>query len=173
MGRSRYWGHLVVAVACAGMSGGCNGDEPAVRAIRATGAPVGELVLDLSQQTDGLVAQRNGPFYDFDQAGSEFLREGWGRPEISADGTRTFAWATSRRASVRLNLRDPVGSWLHFRTRAAAAAEGGAGCERHTQWPSNRQYDAPARRLPRLFVCHPRQRSDFRRQLRLVQLYVR
>ena len=61
--------------------------------------------------------------YDFDRANkSEYLLEGWGRPETSADGELTFAWATSRRASVKLGVRDTASYWLHVRSRAAAAA---------------------------------------------------
>ena len=112
-----------MAVAFAGILGGCNGDEPAVRAIRANGAPIGDLVLDLSQQAGDLAVRVDRSRYDFDRANkSEYLLEGWGRPETSADGELTFAWATSRRASVKLGVRDTASYWLHVRSRAAAAA---------------------------------------------------
>ncbi len=59
--------------------------------------------------------------YDFREANkSEFLLDGWARPETAANGELTFAWATSRQASIKLAVFDPDSRWLHFRSRASA-----------------------------------------------------
>ena len=125
MSRSQYSRGIAVAVACASLFG-CSRGETDIRVSLATGTPTGALVLDLARRPDTAVSRVDRSRYDFRQANkSEFLLEGWARPETSEDGDLSFAWATSRRASVRLAVFDADYRWLHFRSRASAHALAG------------------------------------------------
>ena len=83
-------------------------------------------MLELARRSDTAVSRVDRSRYDFREANkSEFLLEGWARPETSANGDLAFAWATSRQASVRLAVFDAEDRWLHFRSRASAPASDG------------------------------------------------
>lgn len=125
MTRSQYSRGIAVAVACVSLFG-CSREETDIQVSLSTGTPTGALVLDLARRPDTAVSRVDRSRYDFREANkSEFLLEGWARPETSANGDRSFAWATSRQASVRLAVFDTDDRWLHFRSRPSAPVSDG------------------------------------------------
>ena len=126
MTRSQYPSYVVVAVAFAGLFSCSRAETDDIRVSRSTGTPTGALVVDLARRSDAAVSRVERSHYDFlGTDKSEFLLEGWARPETSARSDLSFAWATSRRASIRLAVFDTDGRWLHFRSRPSAAAPDG------------------------------------------------
>ena len=120
MTRRQYSSCLAVVVAVASLIS-CTRGETDIRVSRSTGTPPGALVLDLAKRSETAVFRVDRSRYDFRAVNkSSFLLEGWARPEVSADGDRSFAWATSRQASVRLAVFDTDDRWLHFRSRPSA-----------------------------------------------------
>ena len=125
MTRSQYSRGIAVAVACASLFG-CSREETDIQVSLSTGTPTGALVLDLARRPDTAVSRVDRSRYDFHEANkSEFLLEGWARPETSANGDRSFALATSRQASVRLAVFDTDDRRLHFRSRPSAPVSDG------------------------------------------------
>ena len=60
----------------------------------------------------------------FDTASEDAGLEGWSAPQIVPEADLSFAWATDRRATVRMDLHDPESGWLHLRCQAAASDTG-------------------------------------------------
>ena len=87
----------------------------------ATGSDEGVLLLDLVERGRSAAARLSYAGQHFDAAEEEVL-DGWSAPQHVAETGLSFAWATERRATVRLELLDPESRRLHLRCQAVPSA---------------------------------------------------
>ena len=90
----------------------------------ATGNGTGLLLLDLAERGRSAAARLSHAGQHFDPAGEEAALDGWSGPQLVAGTDLSYAWATERRATVRLDLRDPESRRLHLRCQAVPSDTG-------------------------------------------------
>ena len=86
----------------------------------ATGNGSGILLLDLVERGRGATVRlaHTGEHFESTASTASTPIAGWSAPQHAARAGLSFAWATDRRATVRLDLHDPASRWLHIRCQA-------------------------------------------------------
>ncbi len=101
--------------------GGCAGSVIPVS--EATENAPGVLLFDLTERGRSATARLSHSGEHFESAASE-LGSGWSAPQRVAGTGLSFAWATDRRATVRLDLHGDESRWLHLRCQAVPSDAG-------------------------------------------------
>ena len=115
----RFPGAACLLALCA-LPGGCGGGD-GIPVVAATEPPAGVLLLDLVERAASAAVRLAHAAHHFDDEGDGLRGAGWSAPRRVPGTDLSFAWATSRRATLRLPLRDPRSRWLHVRCQAAAS----------------------------------------------------
>lgn len=84
----------------------------------ASGTDTGDLLLDLVDRAGAATVRLSHAGQHFDAPGDDAALEGWSAPQHVSGTDLSFAWATDRRATVRLVLHDPASRRLHLRCQA-------------------------------------------------------
>ena len=103
---------------------GCGGGS--IKVSQAAGDPSGTLLLDLVERAESASVRADHSRYDFDDDGEGVLIDGWSEPQGVTGTDLSFGWATSRHASLRLQLVDPESGWLHVRCQPFLSESGTA-----------------------------------------------
>ena len=91
----------------------------------AHGDGAGVLLLDLVERASSAAVRLSHAGQHFeDDAVGDGAATGWSAPQRVTGSGLSFAWATDRRATVRLDLHDIDGRWLHLRCQAAPSDTG-------------------------------------------------
>ena len=115
----RFPGAACLLALCA-LPGGCGGGG-GIPVAAATEPPPGVLLLDLVERAASAAVRLAHAAHHFDDDGEALRGAGWSAPRRVPGTDLSFAWATSRRATLRLPLRDPRSRRLHVRCQAAAS----------------------------------------------------
>ena len=101
------------------LAAGCTRSDISVS--EASGTETGALLLDLVERARIAAVRLSHAGQYFDAVGDGTVLDGWSGPQRVPESDLSFAWATGRRATVRLDLHDPASRRLHLRCQAAAS----------------------------------------------------
>ena len=100
---------------------GCAGSSVPVSEAMENGH--GVLLLDLVERGRSAAVRLSHAGEHFEEAAGTQIA-GWSAPQRVVETGLSFAWATDRRATVRLDVRDPESRWLHLRCQAVPSDTG-------------------------------------------------
>ena len=101
---------------------GCTRSDVPVSRVSGTG--IDDALLDFVERAGTATVRLSHAGQHFGAASEDAGLEGWSAPQHVPETDLSFAWATDRRATVRMELHDPESGWLHFRCQAAASDTG-------------------------------------------------
>lgn len=91
---------------------------------RVSGTRIDDVLLDFVERAGTATVRLSHAGQHFGTASEDAGLQGWSAPQHVPEADLSFAWATDRRATVRLDLHDPESGWLHLRCQAAASDTG-------------------------------------------------
>ena len=106
------------------LAAGCA--RSSVSVSEARGNDAGVLLLDFVERSRSAAVRLShaGHHFEADVGGDGAPTAGWSAPQQVTRSGLSYAWATDRRVTVRLDSRGPDSRWLHLRCQAAPSDTG-------------------------------------------------